>query len=198
MPPARRARTGIGPPLDGRGNNRLRPAGHFPGSGEERKALGALECPARGGDHHTVHRRFDPRDGQYELVDFNARMGNQFRLFQTTAGIDVVRALHLDMSGRCLPAGEQASGRMIIVEHLHLPVRPAYRKSLYSAPHAPRHPTSTELAWAARDDPVPFFAVWPRLAMPLAPRLGRVLTTGGRRRLSGLSAVLRSAVSRRS
>jgi predicted ATP-grasp superfamily ATP-dependent carboligase len=127
--------------------------------------------------------RLDRRDGQYKLVDFNPRLGNQFRLFQTTAGIDVVRALHLGMTGRSVPVGEQVSGRKIVVEHFELPARLAYRKSTtYSAPSAPVRATSTELAWAARDDPVPFLAMWPRLAKPLASHLAHVLRAHGRRR----------------
>jgi D-aspartate ligase len=127
--------------------------------------------------------RLDRRDSQYKLVDFNPRMGNQFRLFQTAAGIDVVRALHLDMTGRSVPVGEQINGRRIIVEHFDLPARLAYRKSTtYSTPSAPVRATSTELAWAARDDPVPYVAMWPRLAKPLASHLVHALRGRGRRR----------------
>ncbi len=55
--------------------------------------------------------RLDLRDGQYKLLDFNPRMGAQFRLFETEAGLDVVRAMHLDLTGRPVPrqpAGERA------------------------------------------------------------------------------------------
>ena len=125
--------------------------------------------------------RLDRRDGKYKLLDFNPRLGNQFRLFQTAAGIDVVRALHLDMTGRIVPVSEQVSGRKIVVEHFDLPARLAYRNSSYSTASAPARATSTELAWAARDDPVPFFAMWPRLAKPLASNLGRMLRARDRR-----------------
>ena len=54
--------------------------------------------------------RLDRRDGRYKLVDFNPRVGNQFRLFETDTGIDVVRALHLDLTGRSVPMGEQVYG----------------------------------------------------------------------------------------
>src|SRR3984885_15358457 len=71
--------------------------------------------------------RLDLRDGQYKLVDFKPRVGNQFRLFETEPGIDVVRALHLDLTGRTIPAGTVPDGRRIVVEHIDLPARLAYR-----------------------------------------------------------------------
>jgi predicted ATP-grasp superfamily ATP-dependent carboligase len=127
--------------------------------------------------------RLDGRDGQYKLVDFNPRVGNQFRLFQTAAGADVVRAMHLDLTGRPVPAGSQINGRRIVVEHINLPARIAYRSgSPYpAAPPAPR-PVSTERAWLARDDFLPFLAMWPRLARQLADALSQCLRVRRRRR----------------
>ena len=40
--------------------------------------------------------RWDARDGQYKLLDFNPRLGAQFRLFRDTAGVDVAIAQYLD------------------------------------------------------------------------------------------------------
>lgn len=118
--------------------------------------------------------RLDRRDGQYKLTDFNPRMGNQFRLFETTAGIDVVRALHLDLTGRPLPVSQDVKPRRIVVEHIDLPARLAYgvsgRSAGSKAPHAP-----TELAWLAPDDPLPFLAMLPRLAKPVCTLLTRNL-----------------------
>jgi D-aspartate ligase len=113
--------------------------------------------------------RLDLRDGKYKLVDFNPRVGNQFRLFETEQGIDVVRALHLDLTGRAVPAGAAPTGRRIVVEHIDMLARFAYRHgSGYPATAAPPPVTATELAWLAKDDPLPFLAMWPRLAKPLA------------------------------
>ena len=47
--------------------------------------------------------RMDLRDGRYYLLDFNPRVGMNFRLFETSDGLDVVRAMHLDLTGRPLP-----------------------------------------------------------------------------------------------
>ena len=118
--------------------------------------------------------RLDRRDGKYKLVDFNPRMGNQFRLFEDVAGIDVVRALHLDLTGRPVPAGDQVEGRRIIVEHADLPARLAYRGAGRARPPAPGHAASTELAWLAPDDPVPFLAACLRFGRPAGAYLGRI------------------------
>ncbi|WP_217142657.1 ATP-grasp domain-containing protein [Streptomyces sp. AC627_RSS907] len=86
--------------------------------------------------------------GRYHLLDFNPRPGAQFRLFADSAGLDVVRALHLDLTGRPLPDGVPLAGRAFVVENYapFAALRPA--------------PNGRELAWHARDDRDPGRAMW--------------------------------------
>lgn len=101
--------------------------------------------------------RFDRRDGRYKLVDFNPRLGANFRLFVTENDIDVVRAQHLDLTGRPVSASPQVFGRRFTVENLDL----ASRLLQFSGPL--REPEELgkvmEFAWFAIDDPVPFLVM---------------------------------------
>lgn len=116
--------------------------------------------------------RFDERDRTYKLLDFNPRVGAQFRLFETDSGVDVVRALHLDLTGRAVPAGQVAHGRSLLVENLDLPALVAYRRD-GSGPAVPRG--HTELAWLTIDDPLPAVVAAIRSAAPAAGLVRRLV-----------------------
>ena len=102
--------------------------------------------------------RWDPRDDSYRLLDFNPRLGAQFRLFEDTAGIDAVRALHLDLTGRGFTAGDAVPGRALVVENYDPIAALAHRRegdlSLRSWLASVRR--ADEAAWFARDDLAPF------------------------------------------
>lgn len=60
--------------------------------------------------------RFDARDGQYKVLDINPRIGCTFRLFTAENGLDVARALYLDLTGQAVPVSKVREGRKWMVE----------------------------------------------------------------------------------
>ncbi|GAA1961549.1 hypothetical protein GCM10009838_17690 [Catenulispora subtropica] len=103
--------------------------------------------------------RWDPRDDSYRLLDFNPRLGAQFRLFQDTAGIDAVRALHLDLTGRGFTPGDAVPGRALVVENFDPLAALGYRRegTLSTRSWLASLRAADEAAWFARDDLAPFF-----------------------------------------
>jgi len=64
--------------------------------------------------------RYDSRDGKYKILDVNSRIGSTFRLFVSPTGMDVARALYLDLTGQDVPVSALAAGRKWMVEDLDL------------------------------------------------------------------------------
>ena len=60
--------------------------------------------------------RLDPRDGLYKVLDVNPRLGGAFRLFVAENGMDVVRALYLDLTGQTIPPVIPRQGRRWLIE----------------------------------------------------------------------------------
>jgi len=60
--------------------------------------------------------RYDARDGRYKVNDINPRVGAMFRCFVGANGMDVVRALYQDMTGRAVTAAATVENRKWIVE----------------------------------------------------------------------------------
>jgi D-aspartate ligase len=60
--------------------------------------------------------RYDARDGLYKLLDVNPRIGSTFRLFVGDNGIDVARAMYLDLTGQRVIPSTAREGRKWLVE----------------------------------------------------------------------------------
>jgi D-aspartate ligase len=116
--------------------------------------------------------RLDARNGQYNLLDFNPRLGAQFRVFQDTAGTDVALAAYLDLTGQAIPAGDQVNGRTFLVENYDpLSALASWRRGeagLRSWLSSLR--TIDEAAWFARDDLRPFGLMCLRMGWRMATR----------------------------
>ncbi|GAA0589000.1 carboxylate--amine ligase [Actinomadura livida] len=113
--------------------------------------------------------RYDAGDGAYHLLDFNPRIGAQFRLFTDRAGLDLARVLHLHQSGRRVPGARPAFGRNLLVENHYLQqaagrplLRPRTLRPLREA---------DEFAWYAGDDLPPFLAMGRQSVLRAVERL---------------------------
>jgi ubiquinone/menaquinone biosynthesis C-methylase UbiE len=102
--------------------------------------------------------RFDARDGLYKVLDANPRIGATFRLFTASNGLDVARALYLDLTGQPVPKGEQVEGRKWMVEGGDLDSALQYRRDgkLTIRAWAASLRGVQETSYFARDDLGPF------------------------------------------
>lgn len=102
--------------------------------------------------------RFDMRDGSYKILDINPRIGATFRLFVDSCGMDVARALYLDMTGQDVTPGLPIEGRKWLVEDFDVVSSVRYRiegkltlREWVTSLHGVQ-----ELAYFATDDWLPF------------------------------------------
>jgi D-aspartate ligase len=126
--------------------------------------------------------REDERDGQYKILDCNPRVGQNFRMFENRAGIDVVRAQHLDLSGRHFDNAALVEGRLFAVESFYalalLRRLPRGASKQDAGKFLPSK--SRELAWWSSDDPMPFLSMGVRqFARVLVRAMGAGLLHSG-------------------
>ena len=67
-----------------------------------------------------IGHRYDSRDGLYKVFDVNPRIGCTFRLFVSDNGMDVARAMYLDLTGQPVVAGRDLPERKWMVEDIDL------------------------------------------------------------------------------
>ncbi len=72
--------------------------------------------------------RFDRRDGRYKVLDINPRLGGAFRLFVDAHGLDVARAMYLDLTGQPVPELVPRDGRKWMLEAGELLAYRHYRR----------------------------------------------------------------------
>lgn len=115
--------------------------------------------------------RYDRDTRTYHLVDFNPRLGAQFRLFHDLQGLDIARVQHLHLSGRPVPPIRPAYGRTLLVENHYLQnavVRPVRCATLPG-----RLRQADELAWLAADDLMPLLPLAWQNIVAATSKLGR-------------------------
>jgi D-aspartate ligase len=116
--------------------------------------------------------RLDARTGEYNLLDFNPRLGAQFRLFRDTAGTDVALAAYLDLTNQPIPPGDQVNERRFLVENYDpiSALSQMRRGELKPASWLASLRTVDETAWFAQDDLRPFGLMCVRMGWRLASR----------------------------
>lgn len=104
--------------------------------------------------------RYDARDGEYKVLDINPRVGATFRLFVGENGMDVVRAMYLDLTGQRVEAAPAPEGRKWIVEDCDLVSCMRYFRDgkLSVGEWLRSHKGIQETGVFAADDPLP--ALW--------------------------------------
>jgi len=115
--------------------------------------------------------RLDARDGRYHLLDFNPRLGAQFRLFADAAGTDVATAAYLDLTGQPVPVADQVE-RSFVVENYD-PISAVSRiraGELRLRPWLASVRAADEWAWYAPDDLRPFGLMCARFSWRVATR----------------------------
>lgn len=128
--------------------------------------------------------RYDPRDGQYKVLDANPRVGQAFRLFVAENDMDVVKSLYLDLTGQEQYAIVPREGRRWLIEDFDV------ISSLHYFQEGTLRPLDwlrsfkgvEEAAWFSWRDPRPFLVMVGRLARRFVSWAAKMARGGGQRR----------------
>ncbi|MCE9616609.1 MAG: hypothetical protein K8T26_20225 [Lentisphaerae bacterium] len=128
-----------------------------------------------------VDYRYDHRDGLYKLLDPNPRVGSTFRLFVSDAGLDVVQACYLHLTGQALPEGRPVEGRTWVSEDTDLLAAFCYWREGSLTWHEWRASLKGigERAWFVPADLMPFWI----MCMKFVALIGRAIARRFRTRL---------------
>lgn len=121
--------------------------------------------------------RYDARDGLHKVLDVNPRIGCTFRLFAAENGMDVARALYLDLTGQPIRVARVHEGRKWVAEDIDLlsSAQSFLDRKLTPGEWIKSFRGVQESAYFAADDPVPFLAMCFQRAKKLLARLFRKL-----------------------
>jgi predicted ATP-grasp superfamily ATP-dependent carboligase len=105
--------------------------------------------------------RLDPRDKKYKVLDINPRLGAAFRLFVAENGMDVARALYLDLTGQIIPPIVPREGRKWVIEDNDIISSYRYFKegTLNFQEWLKSYKGVEEAAWFSWKDPIPFLKI---------------------------------------
>lgn len=119
--------------------------------------------------------RWDPRDDKYKVLDINPRVGQAFRIFVTTDGMDVVRALYQDLTGGKVITGVPREGRKWMIEDCDFVSSLHYYQegTLRIGEWIRSFKGLEEGAWFSWRDPVPFMLILGRLCKKTIVWLGK-------------------------
>ncbi|MHC1783840.1 MAG: hypothetical protein AB9891_13995 [Anaerolineaceae bacterium] len=103
--------------------------------------------------------KHNPKNGKYYLLDPNPRLGATFRLFVDTAGMDVVRAMYLDLTGQPVEQSPVKEGRKWLAEPFDVISSLRYFRDgkLKWIEWAASFSGVEEAQWFTRDDMGPFW-----------------------------------------